>query len=71
MLSRRAALLADLRRVELPREQWPQETLRPCHRVDRATEISFARDLLSRGMALLVPEEEIPVGLDGKELVGG
>ena len=47
------------------------QTLKPCHRIDRELERDFARELIRRNMALLIPEEDIPVGLDGSRLVGG
>jgi hypothetical protein len=67
----RVAVLRDLSQLELPVEEWPLQTLRPCHRIDRDAERAFARELIDRDMALLVPEDDIPVGPDGRRLVGG
>jgi hypothetical protein len=43
----------------------PAIALKPCQEID------FTKKLLETGMGRLVPEKDIPVGPDGRALVGG
>lgn len=67
----RAHVCRGLRRLEEPLPAWLNPTLRPCHRIDPEAEFQLARRLIGCDMACLLEESEIPVGPDGRPLVGG
>eukprot|EP00439_Symbiodinium_sp_Y106_P053850 s3531_g7.t1 len=65
-----AALLANLPALRLPEHQWDEVPV-ACHQVVPQEEKNVAAKLLETGMAVLVPESELPRRDDGRLLVGG
>ena len=60
MSPERARVMADLQSIVIPDEQIPKVAVRSCHRARREREKDMAERLLDSGMAVLVPEKDIP-----------
>ena len=65
-----AAVLANLPELRLPEDQWDEVAV-ACHQVAENEEKNVAAKLLATGMAVLVPESELPRRGDGRLLTGG
>ena len=65
-----AAVLANLPELRLPEDQWDEVAV-ACHQVAEMEEKNVAAKLLATGVAVLVPESELPRRGDGRLLTGG
>ena len=59
------------RRVRLALSEWPEVTGDPCHLVNPSEELELARRLLRNGMAVLIPQESVARGRDGRLIRSG
>ena len=66
----RADIVANLDRLRLPEPLW-EDIVVACHRVPEEDEPALARKLLETGMAVLIPEQDLPRDSDGRLLAGG
>ena len=66
----RAKVVANLEKLRLPEPLW-EDIVVACHRVEPAEEPALAQTLLDTGMAVLVPEADLPRDVEGRLLTGG
>ena len=59
------------RRVRFPLTERPEITGDPCHLVNPSEELELARSLLRNGMAVLIPQESVARGCDGRLVRSG
>ena len=68
--SHRAEIFRDLARLRKPEHLW-EDIAAACHRVPPEEEDELARKLIAHGMAIPVPERELPHDSEGQLHVGG
>ena len=68
--SHRAEIFRDLARLRKPEHLW-EDIAVACHRVPPEEEDELARKLIAHGMAIPVPERELPHDSEGQLHVGG
>ena len=66
----RAAILQDLAGLRRDEDDWGEVPV-ACHRVEPSEEDDLVRRLVAHGMAVPVPEDQLPRCRDGRLLVGG
>ena len=59
MCPERAAVFRDLSKLELPPDEISSARIRACHKIGKSEEIDFVKTLLTKGMAVLLEEDEI------------
>ncbi len=71
MSPERAKVFRDLRQIELENEAMPTKRIRACHMISESEEDIFVRQLLAKGMVVLIPDSELPRHPKTGELLKG